>query len=88
MQGLVHAYERRLPIEEECYCDFYLPRGKASTSSSHGRESDPKYRARQAAKQAIYAKHNLRLIELADPEIERLDDVLPRMILRFGIESV
>jgi hypothetical protein len=27
MQGIVHAYERRLPIEEECYCDFYLPKG-------------------------------------------------------------
>jgi len=53
-----------------------------------GRESDPKYRDRKAAKQAIYAKHGLRLIELGDAEIERLDDVLPRMLLRFGIESV
>jgi hypothetical protein len=25
--GIVHAYERRLPIEEECYCDFYIPQG-------------------------------------------------------------
>lgn len=50
-------------------------------------ESDPKYRDRMAVKQAIYAKHGLRLIELGDAEIERLDDVLPRMLLRFGIES-
>lgn len=50
--------------------------------------SDPKYRERKAVKQAIYAKHGLRLIELGDSEIERLDDVLPRMLLRFGIESV
>ena len=28
VQGHVHAYERRLPIEEDCYCDFYLPGGK------------------------------------------------------------
>ena len=30
-----------------------------------GRESDPMYRERTAIKQAIYAKHNLRLIELS-----------------------
>ena len=92
MQGLVHAYERRLPIEQECYCDFYLPGaqgtgGKGVYIEFWGRESEPKYRERQAAKRAIYAKHNLRLIELSDAEIERLDDVLPRMLLRFGIES-
>lgn len=28
MAELVHAYERRLPIEEEVYCDFYIPAGK------------------------------------------------------------
>ena len=50
-------------------------------------EGDPKYVARQTAKRAIYTKYNLRLIELADAEIERLDDVLPRMLLKFGIES-
>jgi hypothetical protein len=88
MQGLVHAYERRLPIEEECYCDFYLPGGKGVYIEFWGRESDPKYRERKAVKQAIYAKHGLRLIELGDAEIERLDDVLPRMLLKFGIETV
>ncbi len=50
-------------------------------------ESDPKYRDRKAVKQALYAKHGFQLIELGDAEIERLDDVLPRMLLRFGIES-
>lgn len=91
MQGLVHAYERRLPVEEECYCDFYLPSGSGGGKGVYiefwGRESDPKYRERQAAKQAIYAKYGLRLIELGDSEIEKLDDVLPRMLIRFGIES-
>lgn len=88
MQGLVHAYERRLPIEEECYCDFYLPGGKGVYIEYWGRESDPKYRDRQAVKRGIYAKYKLRLIELGDAEIERLDDVLPRELVRFGIESV
>ena len=88
MQEIVHAYERRLPIEEDCYCDFYLPQGRGVYIEFWGRESDPKYRERMAIKQAIYMKHGLRLIELGDAEIERLDDVLPRMLLRFGIESV
>lgn len=87
MQGIVHAYERRLPIEEECYCDFYLPGGKGVYIEYWGRESDAKYRDRKAVKQATYAKHGFRLIELGDAEIERLDDVLPKMLLRFGIES-
>lgn len=88
MQGIVHAYERRLPIEEECYCDFYLPGGKGVYIEFWGLESASRYRERKAAKQAIYAKYEFRLIELGDAEIERLDDVLPRMLLRFGIESV
>ncbi|WP_414579681.1 hypothetical protein [Anabaena sp. CCY 9402-a] len=28
MASLVHAYERKLPIEEEVYCDFYMPSGR------------------------------------------------------------
>ena len=87
MQGIVHAYERRLPIEEECYCDFYLPGGKGVYIEYWGLESDPKYRDRKTVKQAIYAKYNLRLIELADAEIERLDDALPRLLIKFGIET-
>jgi hypothetical protein len=40
-----------------------------------------------ADKQAIYAKHGLRLIELVYGEIERLEDVPPWILLRYGIES-
>jgi hypothetical protein len=87
-EGLVHAYERRLPIEAECYCDFYLPGGKGVYIEFRGRESDPKYRDRKAAKQAIYAKHRFQLIELGDAEIERLDEVLPRLLLAYGIKTV
>jgi hypothetical protein len=88
MQGIVHAYERRLPIEEECYCDFYLPRGKGVYIEYWGQDADPKYSKRKADKLAIYAKYKLRIIELINSDIERLDDVLPRKLLKFGIESV
>ena len=26
--GIVHAYERRVPIKEELYCDFFIPIGR------------------------------------------------------------
>ncbi len=64
-----------------------MPGGKGVYIEYWGRESDPKYRERMTVKQAIYAKYKLRLIELGDAEIERLDDVLPRMLLMFGIRS-
>lgn len=89
MQGIVHAYERKLPIEEDCYCDFYIPGPKGGVYIEFwGREKFANYRARQSAKQALYAKYKFQLIELGDAEIERLDDVLPRMLLKFGVESV
>ncbi|HEX8912835.1 MAG TPA: hypothetical protein VF796_10785 [Humisphaera sp.] len=90
VQGIVHAYERRLPVEEECYCDFYLPAGHAGGKGVYiefwGRESDPAYRKRMDVKRAIYAKYGFRLVELGDADIERLDDVLPKMLTRLGID--
>jgi len=51
--GLVHAYERKVPIEEELYSDFYLPDGKIYLEY-WGMEDDPKYMERKNAKLAIY----------------------------------
>lgn len=85
MQGLVHAVERKLPIEEDVYCDFYLPTGKVYIEY-WGLENDPKYAARKTEKQAIYKRYGLNLVELVDDDIMSLDDVLPRLLLKFGID--
>jgi len=85
MQGVVHAFERKLPIEEEVYCDFYLPRGKVYIEY-WGMENDPKYATRMQTKQQIYQRYNLNLLELTDEHIMNLDDMLPRMLLKFGID--
>ena len=45
MQQIAHAYERKLPVEEDVYCDFYLPAGKAYIEY-WGMEKDPAYAAR------------------------------------------
>jgi len=86
MAEIVHAYERKLPIEEELYCDFYLPSGKVYIEY-WGIEDDPKYLKRKEAKRAIYQKYNFKLIELSDEDVLNLDDVLPRMLLKFDIQT-
>jgi hypothetical protein len=82
--GIVHAYERRLPIEEEAYCDFYVPAGRVYIEY-WGFENDVKYRARQEVKRGLYQKYGLHLIELSDDHIKNLDDELPKLLLKFGV---
>lgn len=86
MAEIVHAYERKLPIEEEMYCDFYIPTGKVYIEF-WGYENDAKYEARKREKLAIYQKYNFNLIELTDKGVLNLDDILPRLLLKFGVQA-
>lgn len=86
MAEIVHAYERKLPIEEEIYCDFYIPTGKVYIEF-WGYENDAKYQARKQEKLAIYRKYNFNLIELTDKDVLNLDDILPRLLLKFGVQA-
>ncbi len=86
MFEIVHAYERRLPIEEEVYSDFYIPAGKVYIEY-WGYENDEKYLHRKKIKQDIYKKYNLNLIELEDKDVQNLDDVLPKYLLKYGIQT-
>lgn len=84
MSRIVHAYERLLPVEEELYCDFYIPDGKVYIEF-WGLENDPKYRERKEKKKEIYKKYGFNLIELSDEHIQSLDDFLPKMLLKFNV---
>lgn len=84
MSGIAHAYERLLPVEEELYCDFYIPSGKVYIEY-WGMENDPKYKTRKEAKKEIYSKYSFNLIELNDEHIQNLDDYLPKMLLKFNV---
>ncbi len=86
MAEIVHAYERKLPIEEEVYCDFYIPTEKIYIEF-WGLENDPKYVARKEKKKEIYKKYGFKLIELTDEEVFNLDDILPKMLLKFGVQT-
>lgn len=82
---LAHAYERKLPIEEELYSDFFIPSENVYIEF-WGMEDDPKYDERKKAKIEIYRKYDFKLIELNDSDIANLDDHLPKKLLKYGIK--
>ncbi|MCP3889738.1 MAG: glycerol kinase [Desulfobulbaceae bacterium] len=86
MAEIVHAYERKLPVEEDVYCDFYLPTGKVYIEY-WGYENEKKYLKRKKAKKDIYEKYGFNLIELKDAHVQNLDDILPRLLLKYGIQA-
>ncbi len=73
---IVHAYERRVPIEEEVYCDFFIPIGQKVWIEYWGLE-EKKYLKRKELKKKFYQMHKKNLIELIDKDIENLDDIMP-----------
>ena len=82
----MHAYERKLPIEEEVYSDFYIPTGKVYIEY-WGLETNSAYLFRKEKKKSIYEKYRFNLIELYDKEVQNLDDILPRLLLKHGVQS-
>ena len=81
---IAHAYERKLPVEEDALCDFYLPQGNVYVEF-WGKEDDPAYARRMREKQEIYKRHNLQLVSLTDTELYRLDDHMPSLLRRYGV---
>lgn len=82
---LAHAYERKLPVEEDVYSDFFIPTENVYIEY-WGMVVDPKYAERKKIKLELYAKYEFKLIELTDADIFNLDDNLPRKLLKFNIK--
>ncbi|WP_243977370.1 glycerol kinase [Vibrio natriegens] len=86
LAGVVHAYERQLPIEQDVTSDFYLPTGKVYLQfwgSDHGEISQDD----RETIRAVYEQHQFNLIEVDASELERLDEVLPQRLRQFGIKA-
>lgn len=77
---IAHAYERRLPIEEEAYADFYIPVGDCYIE--YWGLDTPEYTQRQRRKMELFEKYKFRVISLKERDIEKLDDLLPVKLLR------
>lgn len=86
---IVHIYEKKLPILEDVYSDFFIPSIKGSEPvylEYWGLVGDEDYDKRKNIKQSIYNQYNYNLIELDDKHIENLDDHLPILLMKFGLK--
>jgi very-short-patch-repair endonuclease len=79
---IMFAYEKRLPIVEELYSDFFIKKGKVYIEV-WGLEST-KYLERKAKKIEMYKQNGYTLIGLEDKDIENLDDYLPLKLAQVG----
>lgn len=92
MFEISHAYERRLPIDEEAYASFYIPHGKVyieyfGCENKEAFAYDKQCQRRKQEKLDLYQKYQFNLIELDDKDIDNLDSVLPKMLLKFGVQT-
>jgi hypothetical protein len=81
---LAHACQRALPVEESAYADFYLPAGNIyidcwEPDASSGPLSSKLH------KRSLYRELGLRHIEIEQVDAERLDEILGRSLLAFGV---
>lgn len=86
MNGLVHAYHRRIPVTEVLFSDFYLPQHRLYIE--YWGELTPAHElAAKMRKREIFQIEKFSTIELSDSDINNLDEVLPRLLLKFDIET-
>lgn len=85
--GIVHAYEKRLPLENQTVIsDFYIPNGQIYIEY-WGLEENEKYAKRKSEKLKIYEENKFKLISLNEADVENLDDSLPRKLIANGFEK-
>ncbi|WP_233267271.1 glycerol kinase [Paraglaciecola sp. L3A3] len=83
---VVHAYGRKLPIEEQAYTQFYLISGNIYIE--YWPDIDElKHQAQKAKRLALYQKYGLKIIQLNDQDIQNIDEVLPRLLLKLGVQA-
>jgi hypothetical protein len=86
MSGIVHAYHRRIPDTELLYADFYLPQYHLYIEYWGEGNAKDGLSSKMKKKEKLQAL-NVRLIELKDSDVFNLEDVLPRLLLKYNIET-
>lgn len=81
---LAHAHQRALPVEELLYADFYLPQAQVYVECWEAQEP-PERLTLKMKKKDLYREQGLRLIEVNASDTDRLDEVLGRPLMGFGI---
>lgn len=81
---LAHAYRRALPVEDLLYADFYLPAGNVYIDC-WDKDAAAQSLSEKLRKRELYRELELRHLEIDDSAVERLDEVLGRGLLAWGI---
>ena len=87
--GIIHAYEKRLPGDKCFYCDFYIPPRNKITQSIYieywGMENDETYLERKNTKLEIYKREQLQLIEITKNNLKNLRAYLTEKLRLFHV---
>jgi hypothetical protein len=81
---LAHAYQRALPTEEPVYADFYVPEGNVYIDCWE-KDIPAQALAGMLHRRELYRTLKLRHLEINAVDVERLDEILGRGLLAFGI---
>ena len=84
LQGIAHARDRRLPVEEEEICDFYLPAtGVCLEFWGTGKVDGAERRSRI---RELCKKHKIRLLEIEESQVATIDEEIAKQMLQYGID--
>jgi hypothetical protein len=81
---LAHAHQRALPVEDLLYADFYLPAARVYVECWQGEEPAERL-SLKLKKQDVYRDLGLRVVDIKERDGDRLDEVLGRPLMEFGI---
>ena len=71
---------------ERLQLDFYIPTGKVYIEY-WGFENNPKYLERKKEKDRVVRKIRFQLDQLEDKDVQNLDDILPELLLKYGVQA-
>ena len=86
--NIVHAYEKSVYMKSSpndvVLSDFYIPKGDVYIEF-WGMTDKPDYEARKKYKISLYDKNNYKRIDLEDSHVNRIDDIMPRVLGKYDI---
>lgn len=86
LNGIVHAYHRELPVEQDFLTGFYLPSGQVYIHYWDFTDLESMDKASKGQRQ-LYLDIDLELIDVFQNDVENLDSYLPSKLKPYGIKS-
>tara|TARA_B100000767_G_scaffold267476_1_gene286254 strand:+ start:205 stop:1125 length:921 start_codon:yes stop_codon:yes gene_type:complete len=84
LMSVVHAYRWPLADKKMGCCDFYLPQANVHIECWQLHEEAASI-SQKLLRIDYYEKQNLAFLELKSEDLNRLDNVLPKLLLKYGI---